>query len=276
YEIEEFIQRLENLPILMPLSNILFIILIVILICGIFLEYHWRNKQKTPTSSYYNIFCKYLNFQKILLIPHKYLKSLNDEKVKFISFSPIIILIPLISLSICIFNYFGSALLLFLFTTFIILILWFYFSGIFYILGRLLKGNSSFLKTLEFTQYIFIPFYIVSLASLIIYGIFTPEFQWYYIMMALIDQNILIWIVIIIMILFIWSFIIGIISIIKNFKLSFWKALIISIIPIIGLIIIIYFIFDLYTADLIVYLNEIFKIITSVFNRTQTSASQFF
>ncbi|NVM53489.1 MAG: YIP1 family protein [Candidatus Helarchaeota archaeon] len=279
HEMHDFIQRVEvNYPIVQRFSRLFFFVLLGFVITGISMSFYYRKKSKEEESSekwYFKLLNSAHAFNQSIIKPGKFFENLKEKEFKAYSFFPILLITLIMALTYSFFNYLESFKVVFGGFMIVGLGSWFYFGGSFYVFGRLLGGKSSFLKTLEFTQYLYIPFLI---ASMVLFGIFgiSPEILWYYIIGAILYPTNLIVLLVVFIIILSWMFILGLLLISKNFEISLKRSALILIIPIIILLLILYFILTEYFAELFVFLNEHFDLITSVFNRAETSAAQFF
>jgi len=282
YEMEAFIQRVEgNYPLVLTLARILFsILLIFIVFCLVLSYYYKRIKNQALPNSLKRIIEGCIVFKQSVFNPRQHFTNLQEDEftgkqIHFYSFTPLFGMVPIIAFAFAAFNYLEYFDLLFPLFFGTLFLGWLYFSGIFYLIGLLFKSKAGFLRTLQYTQYLFVPIFIFTIALFGVYSIFGPELVWFYLVRSLIYSPPLIIALILLGILISWLVIIGLIGIIKT-QVKWWKAPIMLFIPILILLPIVYYILDSYFADLIVFLNGYFNIINSVFNAAETSASQFF
>ncbi len=189
-------------------------------------------------------------FKRSILHPTQFFKTLEGQKTTASSFLPIVSFTLLSGFGFASFTHFEYFDLIFPISCGLVLFLWFYYGCFSYLLGRLLKLNARFLKTLKFTQYFFIPLVVFFLALNAVLSILGPEMLWFYITIALTDSSALIIAGIIIGIFLVWFIVLALISISTNFQTSLRKAGLILLISISLLILLLYWLINTYILTL--------------------------
>ncbi|MHA1268441.1 MAG: hypothetical protein ACTSPY_01520 [Candidatus Helarchaeota archaeon] len=283
YEMQYFIQRVEiNYPTVLLISRIIFTIIISIFIFGIIMSFYYRNGQEIKNSKKLKFIINgALTFQNSILNPWKFFTKFDEKKVSLSSFIPMLLISLVISLAITGFNYFEGFQILFSLSILLILLSWIYFSGMFFILSKLFQKKNSekkitFLKVLATVQYFYMPIVVYVIILFGLFSIYGPQIVWYYLIRSIIYFTPLLIAIILCVLLFIWLLIVGFIGIIKMFNFPIWKAFIIIFSSACLMSIFVYFYLMFNLSEIIVFLNNTFNIITTVFNSAETSASQFF
>jgi hypothetical protein len=277
HEMEEFIHRVEtNYPSVSTTSRLFFPILLGFFIIGIVMSHFYNKSGNRKSSKYLDVIIKgSIAFQESILSPRRFFKNLNEKELSPYDFLPIIVMTVSISLGFASFDYLEYFDVIFPLTLGLLLLIWIYFGGFFYLFGFIFKSRTGLLKTLRFTQYLFLPVFVFFIVLFGVYSVFGPEIVWFYIIRSLIYSPPLIIALILASVLVAWILIMGLIGITTT-QIAWWKGIIVLIVPIVVLIPIIYFIFDNYFTDIFLLLNNYFDLINSVFNSAETSAAQFF
>lgn len=304
HEMRDFINRMETYPLVQTTSRVIFFGLLGFFLVGISINLYYKFKPKksktfktrmqakdpepaksllkikapeAPKSWYYSILNGSFVFEQSIINPPGFFKNMKETDVKLYSFLPIVTITLTMGFVVSAFNYFEYFYFLFPVACGFVLVSWLYFSAGFFVLGHLLDGECKPEKALESTQYLFIP---VLVFAIVIFGIFSitgPEALWYYLVLILEQPEILVIPLVSLVIVLIWTFIIGLFGISRIFKISLIRSTIIIIITMIPVIyLLVQFVTTLDVTELIVWANDIFDLITSIFNATETGASQLF
>ncbi len=189
-------------------------------------------------------------FQQSIFHPNHFFETLTNQKITPSSFLPLTFFTLLSGFGFASFTHFESFDLLFPIACALVLLLWIYYGCFSYLLGRLLKLKTRFLKTLEFTQYFFIPLIVFFFALNALLSIYGPEMLWYFITIALADPSTLLIAGIIVGIFLVWFIVLALIGISTNFQTSLKKAGLILLIPLSLLILVLYWLVSTYLLTL--------------------------
>ena len=190
-------------------------------------------------------------FNQSIFHPKPFFKNLTTQKITPSSFLPIASFTLLSGFGFASFTHFESFDLMFSIACALVLFLWIYYGCFSYLLGRLLKLNARFFKTLVFTQYFFIPLMMFFLALNAVLTLFGPEILWTYIFFALANPFAFIIAGIIVGIFLAWFIFLARIGISTNFETSLRKTGLIFLIPILLLILLLYWLVSTYLLTLI-------------------------
>jgi len=222
------------------------------------LEFFWEDRALPHNIVlFHQVVALFLLFLSVLFLfnqsifhPNPFFKNLTTQKITPSSFLPITSFTLLSGFGFASLVHFESFDPFFPIACGLVLLLWIYYDCFSYLLGRLLKLNARFLKTLVFTQYFFIPLMIFFLALNAILTLFGPEMLWTYIFFALANPYAFIIAGIIVGIFSAWFIFLARIGISTNFQTSLKKTGLIILIPVLLLSLLLYWLIDTYFLTL--------------------------